>query len=330
MTLDDQKAADHSGPRRKIIAAIPCFNEERFIGTVVLKAKKYVDGVVVIDDGSSDATAEVAAEAGAVVYKHGENRGYGAGIRSALQKGEELGADVLVILDGDGQHDPRDIPRIVHPVLGDEADIVVGSRFLGATGKKAPLYRRLGQRFLTTATNLGSGHAMSDSQSGFRAYSSKALQELTLAEDGMAVSSEMQFAISKAGLRVAEVPIKVSYMGRAKRSPVGHGLSVLSRILVLISLRQPLLLFGVPGIALMAGGLALGARVLAIYSDYRELALGNALGAVMLCLAGLLALFAALMLQSMKELLRREWERFERTEIVEYEVGEGKGDPGSR
>ncbi|RLC93461.1 MAG: hypothetical protein DRI40_08760 [Chloroflexi bacterium] len=220
MTPDGQKAAGHTGPGRKIIAAIPCFNEERFIGTVVLKAKKYVDCVVVIDDGSSDATAEVAAEAGAVVYKHGENRGYGAGIRSALQKGEELGADVLVILDGDGQHDPRDIPRIVQPVLGDEADIVVGSRFLGATGKKPPLYRHLGQRFLTTATNLGSEHSVSDSQSGFRAYPSKALRELTLVEEGMAVSSEMQFAISKAGLRVAEVPIKVSYMGSAKRSPV--------------------------------------------------------------------------------------------------------------
>ena len=103
-------------------------------------------------------------------------------------------------------------------------------------------------------------------------------------------------------------------------------MSVLSRILVLISLRQPLLLFGVPGIALMAGGLALGARVLSIYGDTRELALGNALGTIMLCLTGLLALFAALMLQSMKELLRREWERFERTDIEEYEAGEGKGE----
>ncbi|RLC97015.1 MAG: glycosyltransferase family 2 protein [Chloroflexi bacterium] len=328
MSSNDGSSQAQQGEHPMIVAAIPCFNEERFIGSVVLKAKKYVDSVVVIDDGSTDASAEVAAEAGAMVYRHPENRGYGAGVRSALEKGRELGADVVVILDGDGQHDPKDIPRLVQPVLDKEADVVVGSRFLGH-GRRPPLYRRLGQHVLTAVTNLSSGHVITDSQSGFRAYSSRALRQLTLVEDGMAVSSEMQFAISKAGLKVAEVPISVSYMGKAKRSPVGHGLSVLSRILVLVSLRQPLLLFGVPGVVLMASGLVLGGRVLAIYGDTRELALGNALGAVMLCLAALLALFAALMLQSMKELLRREWERFESSGTTLAEDGEESRDAGS-
>lgn len=287
----------------KIVAAIPCLNEESCIGSVVIKAKKFVNSVVVIDDGSTDATAEIAAGAGAIVHQHGRNRGYGAAIQSALEKGRQLGADVLVILDGDGQHDPRDIPKLVKPLLDGEADVVIGSRFLGAA-KRAPFYRRLGQRILTTITNVGSGQRISDSQSGFRAYSAKALKELNLAENGMAVSSEVQFAIGKSGLKVTEVPVDVSYASATKRSPIGHGLSVLSRVLVLFTLRQPLLLFGVPGLALLVGGLVLGARVLSSYGATKELAVGNALGTILLCLAGLLALFAALMLQAMKELIR--------------------------
>ncbi len=295
----------HALHEPKIVAAIPCFNEERHIGSVVLKTKKLVSNVVVIDDGSIDDTAEVAAEAGATVYQHRQNRGYGVAIRSALSKGREFEADVLVILDGDGQHDPRDIPKLVKPVLDGEADIVIGSRFLGGVNKP-PFFRRQGQRVLTAFTNLGSGQKVTDSQSGFRAYSAKALKELDLCESGMSVGSEMQFAISKAGLRVTEVPIEVSYSGESKRSPLGHGLSVLSRVLVLFSLRQPLLLFGLPGLALLVAGLVLGAGVLAGYSDTHELAVGKALGTILLCLAGLLAIFAALMLQAMKELVRGE------------------------
>jgi glycosyltransferase involved in cell wall biosynthesis len=287
----------------KIVAAIPCFNEERFIGSVVISTKKYVDKVVVIDDGSADATREVAAEAGAEVHQHFQNKGYGAAIRSAIEQGRRLGADVLVILDGDGQHDPKDIPRLVRPLINGEADVVVGSRFLGGTSKP-PFFRRLGQSVITALTNVGSGQKVSDSQSGFRAYSSEALKKLNLTEDGMSVSSEIQFAIKKSGLRVIEVPINVSYLDKAKRNPVGHGLSVLSRVLVMFSLRQPLSLFGVPGLALLVSGLVLGTRVLTVYSATKELAVGMALGTILLCLAGLLALFAALMLQALKELLR--------------------------
>jgi len=324
----EPSATEQLQRRPKIVAAIPCFNEARYIGSVVLKAKKFVDSIIVIDDGSTDATAEIAAEAGAAIHQHGQNRGYGAAIRSAFAKGRQLDADVLVILDGDGQHNPSDIPNLVKPVVEGEADVVVGSRFLGE-GKRPPFYRRAGQRVLTAATNLGSRQALSDSQSGFRAYSSKALKELNLAERGMSISSEIQFAIGKSGLRVAEVPIDVSYRDKAKRSPLGHGLSVLSRLVVLMSLKQPLLLFGVPGLALLAGGLAMGVRVLTIYSDTRELAVGNALGTILLCLAGLLALFAALMLQAMKELMRGEAAQLVR-EMREHEPNEeySKGESG--
>ena len=296
-----------------IVAAIPCFNEERFIGSVVLMVKKHVDKVLVIDDGSTDASAEVAAAAGAVVVRHDCNRGVGAAVRTAFHKARELGADIVVRLDADGQHNADDIPAVIAPILSGQADVVVGSRFL--TGKeRPPFYRRIGQRVLTVTTNLGSGTRIRDSQSGFRAFSAKALEEMTITEDGFSVESEMQFAIARSGLRVTEVPIGVIYTDRAKRNPVWHGLNVLSRVLVLLSLRQPMLLFGVPGLALLGGGLVLGLRVLDIWDKSQALAMGTLLGAILLCLTGVLALFAALMLQAMKELLRGQWERFARAE----------------
>lgn len=320
MSVGKKACIEHRGvqPGSRVIAAIPCYNEERYIGSVVLKARRYVDQVLVIDDGSSDASAEVALAAGAVVHRHPCNQGYGSAIRTAIEKARELDPDVLVMIDGDGQHDPREIPLLVGPVLSGDADVVIGSRFLNSQNRP-PLYRQFGQRFLTAATNIGSGRRVTDSQSGFRAYSNKALKVLNLSEDGMSISSEIQFALSQSGLRVAEVPISVSYFDKSKRNPVGHGASVFAKILVLISLRQPMVLFGIPGLALLAGGIALGIRVWSIYNEIQTLAMGNALASILLTLSGLLALFAAVILQSMKELLRREWEQFKSRQAFRME-----------
>lgn len=312
MTSGIEKPLDGDSHKPLIVAVIPCFNEERFIGSVVLRVKKYVDKVLVIDDGSTDASAEVAGAAGAIVFRHDCNRGVGAATRTAFQKAREMGADVLVRLDADGQHDADEIPSVIGPILRGEADVVVGSRFLVAD-EHPPLYRRIGQRLLTITTNLGSGTRMTDSQSGFRAFSAKAMEKMTITEDGFGVESQMQFAVASSGLRVTEVPIAVIYTDKAKRNPLGHGVSVLSRVLVLLSLRQPVVLFGVPGLLLLGGGLVLGLRVLDIWGKSEKLAMGTLLGAILLCLTGILALFAALMLQSMKELLHSQWERFERT-----------------
>ncbi len=301
-------SGETQAPRLKVVAAIPCFNEDRFIGSVVAKARKFADEVIVIDDGSIDDSAEVAKSAGAVVYSHGSNRGYGAAIRSCLEKGQGHGADILVTIDGDGQHDPRTIVDLIKPIKSGEADVAIGSRFLGKKSK-APFYRRIGQRTLNVATNLGSGHKLSDSQSGCRAYSAQALKKLSLSESGMAISSQIQFAIKEAGLRVAEVAIDVSYDDKSKRSPVGHGINVLSRIVVLFILRRPLLAFGLPGAVFLIGGLILGLWVIDIYADTKNVAVGTALIAILLAAGGFLALFGALMLQAMKELLRGESSR---------------------
>ncbi|MBT9133124.1 MAG: Undecaprenyl-phosphate mannosyltransferase [Firmicutes bacterium] len=114
----------------KVIVAIPCFNTKPAIAGVVSRARRYVDQVVVIDDGSHDGTAEAARAAGALVVNHGVNRGYGEAIKSCFEVAKANAADVLVILDGDGQHNPDEIPQLLAPMLQGEADLVIGSRFL--------------------------------------------------------------------------------------------------------------------------------------------------------------------------------------------------------
>lgn len=218
----------------QVVAGIPAFNEARTIAEVVIATRRYVDEVIVIDDGSDDQTACIATGAGATVIKHSTNRGKAAGIMTACEAAAGRCAAVLVLLDGDGQHNPHDIPKLLQPVLEDEADIIVGSRFLEIRNP-IPFYRTIGQRVLNVATHLGSGLRCSDSQSGFRALNRQAFTALRLQETflhGLAVESEMQFQLAARGLRLAEVAIYVSYADKARRSPIKHGFGVLYRTLI--------------------------------------------------------------------------------------------------
>jgi len=289
--------------RPETIAAIPCFNEELFIGSVVLKTRDYVDQVVVIDDGSSDQTALVAEKAGAMVISHGSNKGKGAAVRTAFEHAKGTGCNALVLLDGDGQHDPAYIPSLVKPVLEDKADMVVGSRYLEIKSH-IPRVRKLGQRVLTLFTNVGSPVKLTDSQSGLRAFSPKAMQAFSFVEQGLPVESEMQFLANDAGLRVIEVPISIVYYGRPKRSPLLHGVAVLNGIMGLISRRIPFFFFGVPGILMLAFGFWEGLRVIRGYDTYHSFWLGPALIAVLLCVVGALSLFTGLILHTIRSFLK--------------------------
>ena len=290
-------------PQPKIIAAIPCFNEDRFIGSVVLKAKNYVDQVIIIDDGSTDKTAMVAEQAGAMVVKHDCNKGKGVAVSTAFDKAKEMGCKALVLLDGDGQHDPADIPRLLKPVLDGQADMVVGSRFLQIKSSM-PRYRIWGQRVLTFFTNLGSQVKLTDSQSGFRAFSQKAIEALSFVEKGLSVESEMQFLAKEAGLRITEVPVSVTYYDRPKRSPLAHGMGVLNSIVGLISRRIPLFFFGIPGLVMLAFGVYEGLRVVQGYNTYGDFWLGPALIAVLLCIVGALSLFTGLILYTIRSFFK--------------------------
>lgn len=209
----------------KTVAVIPCLNEEQFIGDVVLETIKHVDKVIVIDDGSKDATARVARDAGAEVISHPSSRGAGAATRTGLDAAFKSGADVVVTLDGDGQHDPREIPAVIKPVLDGKADLVIGSRFLGDA--RVSLYRKFGIDIITFLYNLGHRVKIDDAQSGFRAYSRTALECINITYPGFGFSIETLVQVRKRGLTIREEPITCIYHDSGSTEhPVTHGLGV--------------------------------------------------------------------------------------------------------
>ena len=212
------------GPR--IIACIPAYNEDKTISQIVSKTREYVDLVVVCDDGSSDRTYEEAVRAGALVVRHRKNLGYGVALRTLFYVAKRLDPDIVVILDADGQHDPADIPKLVRPILTGEADIVIGSRLLSGTGM--PAYRSVGVRLITWPVRMVAYPRLKDAQSGFRAYSRRAIRLIDVTEHGMGASTEILFKGALHGLRIKEVPVTVSYASiRYKISPLKHGILVL-------------------------------------------------------------------------------------------------------
>jgi len=289
-----------SGPSAlaRVVVIIPAFNEERSIGSIVLRLHELVETVIVIDDGSQDATAEVARLAGARVVNHPSNRGYGAAIRTGLAAAKELNPPAVVLMDADGQHRVEDVPQVAQPVLDGQADVVVGSRFADAR-TRVPAVRRLAQHGLTWLSNVGSGVRLTDSQSGLRAFGPQAISALMLRSTSMAAASEMQFLASEAHLRVQEVPIEIRYFGETKRSAVGHGIDVLNGIIVLVSRRRPLLFFGLPGLLLVLLALSLGGDVVQTFAKVRILLVGELIVGVALGIIGTLSLFTAIVLNAL-------------------------------
>jgi glycosyltransferase involved in cell wall biosynthesis len=220
--------------RPRITAGIPCYNEERFIGDLVLQTRRLVDQVIVVDDGSQDGTSSAAKAAGALVVDHGSNKGYGEAIRSCFQAARNTDTDILVTLDGDNQHTPEEITMLTGPIARGEADIVIGSRLL----KQSPqtnmrLYRRFGIRMITWLCNVGSPVKVTDSQSGFRAYRRSVLESVTLTDPRMGASVEMLIKARKKGFVITEVPITCRYHSESsEQNPVSHGLGVVLAVIM--------------------------------------------------------------------------------------------------
>ncbi len=284
------------------IVVIPAYNEDRFIGSVVLKALEFVDTVLVVDDGSTDNTALVARAAGAVVIKHPVNGGKGIALETGLRAAQVLAPQVVICLDGDGQHCAEDIPAVAHPVLAGQADLVVGSRFLGRQSN-IPNYRIVGQHILTLVTNLFSGIKLTDSQSGFRAFSPRLLKLAAWQASGFAIESEMQFLVREGGLTIMEVPITCIYAEPAKRNPVVHGLEVLNGIIELTSQVRPLLFFSVLSLALLIPGCLAAAGVVQVFNETGQVAPGTALVAVLFSIVGVSSLFEGITLHTLRTFL---------------------------
>src|ERR671932_2067777 len=301
----DWPLSDESAPYgldlSRVVAIIPAFNEERNVGSVVLRLRHVLDSVIVVNDGSQDATEEVARLAGAQVINHIGNRGYGAAIRTGLAAAQKLDPRAVVLMDADGQHRVEDVIDLARPVLEDEADVAVGSRFVD-NRTQVPRMRKVAQHGLTWLSNVGSGVKLTDSQSGMRAFGPRALEALLLSSTSMAAASEMQFLASDARLRVCEVPIEIRYFGEVKRNPIGHGLDVLNGILRLVSLRRPLLFFGLPGLLLVMLGVYLALDVVLTFDRVHVLLVGQLIFAVAFSIIGVLSLFTSVVLNALQGL----------------------------
>jgi glycosyltransferase involved in cell wall biosynthesis len=283
----------------KILAAMPAFNEEKFIAKTIVGAKKYVDQVIVVDDGSNDATKDIAEEMGVMVIRHEKNSGYGASLQTIFDKARELHIEALVILDADGQHNPEDVGRLLEALVTNDVDVVIGSRFLRDDDKKIPGYRKVGMKVLDNATRIAGVAEISDSQSGFRVYGKRAIDVINLTGDGMSAGSEILIQISDNKLRIAEVPIHVRYdiEDTSSENPVKHGMMVLYNIIGLISYRRPLQAFGIPGAILIIFGMIAEIWTFTdLYTTHNQFHYVLAIGSAFCIIFGMLVLSVGLIL----------------------------------
>ena len=283
----------------KVIIGIPAYNEEKNIAGIITKLKKYADSIIVCDDGSSDLTREISEGLGAIVISHSKNRGYGAAINSLFLKAKELQSDVFVTFDADGQHRIEDIQVVTEPIMNNKADLVIGSRFLNTKSEEMPNYRKVGIKIITKVTNLSIKEDLTDSQSGFRAYSMKALKEITPSDEGMGVSTEILIKANNVGLKIAEVPIKVRYVGdTSTHDPVSHGTSVILSTIKFTSIHNPLKFYGIPGIIFLIIGLGFIGWTVQIYAESEQIITNVSLIGIGCIVLGTVLLMTAVILFS--------------------------------
>ena len=213
----------------KLVAQIPALNEEKSIERVLAAIPRGIPGVdevvvLVVDDGSRDRTAELARAAGAVVVSHAQNRGVGVAFRTGLAKATDLGADIVVTLDADGQFDPADIPALIDPILKGEADFVTASRFLDpALVPEMPAAKRWGNDFMSRWVSSLTHKRFQDVSCGFRAYSKNAYLRLNLLGN-FTYTHEVFLTLAFADVPIREIPIRVRGVREHGKSRVANNL----------------------------------------------------------------------------------------------------------
>jgi len=290
----------------KITIGIPAYNEEKNIASIITKLKNITDSIIVCDDGSSDMTSEISKNLGAIVISHKKNMGYGAAIRTIFQKSVELDSDILVTFDADGQHRIDDVSKILQPLENNEADIVIGSRFLD-NESKVPNYRKIGIKVITQVTNASLKKKLTDSQSGFRAYNKQALTQISPSEMGMGISTEILIKASNKGLRIAEIPITILYHDDAStHNPVSHGTSVLVSTIKFTSIEHPLKFYGIPSIIFLIIGSAFTYSAIQYYVEIGRLNTNLTVIGAGAILIGLVLLISAILLYSIVNVVREK------------------------
>jgi len=229
------KAQIWMGTNEMIAIVIPAYNEEKTIQTILSAIKKtgLDSNIIVVDDGSEDKTYELALEEGAFVLRHLINRGVGAAIVTGIMAALRTDAEIIVTFDADLQHDPKDIMTLINPIINDEADVTIGSRFLlKVSHKEMPFRKVIGNKILNFFTSLIAGRKITDSQSGLRAFNRAILENLNIVCDRYAISSELIVELSKSDLRMIEVPIKARYPETKRGTTVFSGIDIFLDLLL--------------------------------------------------------------------------------------------------
>jgi len=287
------------------VIGIPAYNEEKNIATIIAKIMNKGFSVIVCNDGSTDMTGVIAEKMGAIVINHKKNLGYGAAIRSIFQKAKELGCDALVTFDADGQHRIEDISKVLEPVRENQADMVIGSRFLDNNDENIPSYRKIGIKTITKISNISTDLKITDSQSGFRAYNKKILEQILPSEFGMGVSTEILIKCNKFGFQILEVPIKVIYDGDTSvHNPVSHGASVILSTMKFTAIEHPLKFYGVPGFLFLIIGLFFIVWTIQEFTNTREIITNLALIGMGSTLLGVMLLITSIILYSLVSVVR--------------------------
>ena len=288
------------------VACIPAYDEERTIYDVIKSSMKHVDKVIVCDDGSDDNTSTKAKEAGAVVIRHEKNLGKGAALKSLFKHAKEINADMMVTIDGDGQFLPEEIEKLIKPILDNESDIVIGYRF--SSDMEMPSYRKAGNKILDKITSMASELPFRDTQSGFRAYSKKAIQSINFTTDGFGADSEILVVASQKGLKISEVKVSVIYDTGGKTStknPVSHSGDVVASLVELVALRHPLKYLGIPGLILIILGTIFSVYVISIFNETRYFSIPYTLISLGAVVIGVMMILMAVVLFSIVRATKR-------------------------
>ncbi|PJA86612.1 MAG: glycosyltransferase family 2 protein [Candidatus Moranbacteria bacterium CG_4_9_14_3_um_filter_42_9] len=211
---------------KKIFIVIPAFNEAKVIQSVISEVKSAgYQNIIVIDDGSADNTQEKAKELEVIVLRHKLNRGKGAATKTGIEAAKLLEAEIIVTMDGDGQHDPGDISKLIEPILEGNCDVVLGTRLKNTEGM--PFQRIIANKIGNLITWFLFGLYVTDSQSGFRAYSRQAAEIINTRGDRYDYDSEVIREIYTHKLKFKEVPVKVRYteysMGKLQKQGFING-----------------------------------------------------------------------------------------------------------
>lgn len=322
MNASDVFDGDYNVPEKdeNVLLGIPAYNEELSIGSVLHKSKKVdvVDDILVVDDGSSDETSDIAKDFGVTVIRHKKNAGKGAAIRTIFNYAEFEGYDYLVLIDGDGQHNPYEIPYVLSPVLNHGADMVVGARWGELT--EMPFYRKIGKNVLDYLTP--GGDKAKDTQSGFRAFNREAIENMDLNQMDFTIESEMISEAQEKDLDITHARISCRYDGVEKSStegPISHGFGVLNKIIRLTVQRRPLFYLGIPGLVFYLLGLITGFQVIHTAASQEVLSVGWGLLTIVFIILGSIFVTSGFILNEIHRLIVQESEEHYREKEVVQE-----------